>query len=90
MKKLQKQYPALQIYATQMIYGISNYKKTYDSHQLHQMCVFVNIHRDRMQTLNVQFIAQQWSFSALSRHELATLIKRTSATLLIAQPCHVN
>ncbi|KRY05724.1 hypothetical protein T12_1299, partial [Trichinella patagoniensis] len=92
---LKKQYPALRRYPAQIIYEqitemIINCKKTNDSYQLHLMCVFVNIHHTPLQALNVQHIAQQCSFNALPRHELATLIKRTSATLLIAQPCHVN
>ncbi|KRY35459.1 hypothetical protein T01_57 [Trichinella spiralis] len=42
------------------------------------------------QTINVQLIAQQCAFNALLRPVVVTLIKRTGATLLITQPCHVN
>ncbi|KRY17546.1 hypothetical protein T12_244 [Trichinella patagoniensis] len=95
MKKLQKQYPALLIYATQMIYGQisemkSNYKITNDSYLLHLMCDIVNIHHNPLQTLSIQFIAQQCAFNALRRPEPTTLIKRRNALLMITQPCHVN
>ncbi|KRZ78848.1 hypothetical protein T08_11898 [Trichinella sp. T8] len=80
MKKLQKLYPA----------RISNYKKTNESYELNLMCVFVNIHHNPLQTLSIQFIAQQCAFNALHRPELATLIKGATAMLFITQPCHVN
>ncbi|KRX17766.1 hypothetical protein T07_9013 [Trichinella nelsoni] len=54
------------------------------------LCVFLNIHRNPLKSLDVQFIAKQCAFKALLRPVLATLIKRTSAALLITQPCHVN
>ncbi|KRY04152.1 hypothetical protein T12_15307 [Trichinella patagoniensis] len=82
MKKLQKLYPARQIYAAQMIYGQIS-EMYFSFHEL-------NDYTTRFKQLSIQFIAQQCAFNALHRPELATFIKGTSAMLFITQPCRVN